>query len=135
MKHIEKMQRQQVVTSTTPPATSETEVVNKFRAGFTQCTGEVSRFPGLDTSMKKRLLSHLDTCLRTLDPNVSSAELSPLQPIIQPAQLQVHILQNSVNYPLLSFFLLLFFFLNHDLVIIFSDATHYFLIDAPHRWT
>ncbi|KAJ4442718.1 hypothetical protein ANN_04309, partial [Periplaneta americana] len=56
-------------------------VLNKYRAGFQECTREVSRFlessdlaltpgaptPALDPTIKQRLLRHLDTCVAELD--------------------------------------------------------------------
>ncbi|XP_021914475.1 transcription factor HES-1-like isoform X2 [Zootermopsis nevadensis] len=56
-------------------------VLNKYRAGFQECTREVSRFlessdlaltpgaptPALDPAIKQRLLRHLDTCVAELD--------------------------------------------------------------------
>lgn len=66
-------------------------VLNKYRAGFQECTREVSRFlespdlaltpgaptPALDPTIKQRLLRHLDTCVAELDLDIglsSSAE-------------------------------------------------------------
>lgn len=59
VKHLENMQRQQVALAT---ATDPT-VINKYRAGFSECAGEVGRFPGLEPAVKRRLLQHLAACL------------------------------------------------------------------------
>lgn len=59
VKHLENLQRQQVAMS----AATDPAVLNKFRAGFSECAGEVGRFPGLDATVKRRLLQHLANCL------------------------------------------------------------------------
>ncbi|KAL1137632.1 hypothetical protein AAG570_009328 [Ranatra chinensis] len=59
VKHLEAMQRQQVALA----AATDPNVLNKFRAGFTECAGEVGRFPGLEPPVRRRLLTHLATCL------------------------------------------------------------------------
>lgn len=55
VRHLESLQRQR--------AAADPAVLNKFRAGFTQCAGEVGRFPGLDPAVRRRLLQHLASCL------------------------------------------------------------------------
>lgn len=57
VKHLESMQRHNVALS----AATESTVANKFKAGFTECTNEVSRFPGLEPHVRKRLMQHLGT--------------------------------------------------------------------------
>lgn len=64
VKHLETLQRQQVAMA----AASDPNVANKFRAGFTECAGEVGRFPGLDGPVKRRLLQHLANCLNATSP-------------------------------------------------------------------
>lgn len=59
VKHLQNLQRQQVAMS----ASADPSVVNKFRAGFSECASEVGRFPGLDPIVKRRLLQHLANCL------------------------------------------------------------------------
>lgn len=88
VKHLENLQRQQVAMS----AATDPSVLNKFRAGFTECAGEVGRFPGLDATVKRRLLQHLANCL------TSSTQLK--QEVPQNTSVQLHILptpaQNEV---------------------------------------
>lgn len=81
VKHLQNLQRQQVAIS----ASSDPQIVNKFRAGFSECASEVGRYPGLDPIVKRRLLQHLANCL-----NQSSKEV----PV---SQVQVHILPNNNN--------------------------------------
>lgn len=81
VKHLENLQRQQVAMS----AATDPAVLNKFRAGFTECAGEVGRFPGLDPVVKRRLLQHLANCL------TSSTQLKQQDPP-QNTSVQVHIL-------------------------------------------
>ncbi|KAG0705644.1 Enhancer of split mgamma protein [Chionoecetes opilio] len=58
---------------------------DKFRAGFTQCANEVSRFvtavPGVDMHVSTRLLSHLGGCITQLDKmTVPQTIASPSRP-------------------------------------------------------
>lgn len=79
VKHLQNLQRQQVAMS----AVSDPSVLNKFRAGFSECASEVGRFPGLDPVVKRRLLQHLANCL-----NQSSRHQ-------EVPQVQVHILPST----------------------------------------
>lgn len=79
VKHLQNLQRQQAAMS----AATDPAILNKFRAGFTECAGEVGRFPGLDPVVKRRLLQHLANCL-----NQGKHQQEPQQ------QVQVHILPN-----------------------------------------
>ncbi|XP_020287282.1 protein hairy-like [Pseudomyrmex gracilis] len=96
VKHLENLQRQQVALA----AATDPSVLNKFRAGYSECANEVNRFPGLDASVKRRLMSHLATCLGPIEANGQTATATPQQPV-QPAppttQLQVHILPPQVD--------------------------------------
>ncbi|KAK3927954.1 Protein hairy [Frankliniella fusca] len=67
VKHLENMQRQQVALATA----TDPSVINKYRAGFSECAGEVGRFPGLEAGIRRRLLQHLAACLG----NSNSAEV------------------------------------------------------------
>ena len=97
VKHLESLQRQQVaMASATDPS-----VLNKFRAGFTECASEVSRFSGLEAGVKRRLLAHLASCLTNDTANAASQTTTPATTVtpqsVQSAQttttqLQVHIL-------------------------------------------
>lgn len=51
---------------------------DRFRAGYRHCTAEVSRFPGLDPGLKRRLLKHLDTCVNN-PPRPSSVPTPPAE--------------------------------------------------------
>lgn len=83
VKHLQNLQRQQqTMSNVTDPA-----VMNKFRAGFTECATEVGRFPGLEPGVKRKLLQHLANCLsRTTKPQ-------------EVPQVQVHILPNPHRSP------------------------------------
>lgn len=87
VKHLENLQRQQVAMS----AATDPAVLNKFRAGFTECAGEVGRFPGLEPVVKRRLLQHLANCL------TASTQLKQVQEAPQSTQVQVHILPSPVQ--------------------------------------
>ncbi|KAI4483753.1 PREDICTED: protein hairy [Polistes canadensis] len=106
VKHMEAMHRQQVALA----AATDPNVLNKFRAGYTECAGEVNRYPGLDPGIKKRLMNHLATCLGMVEVNNSGGQTTtttttttanitttanqqqPVQPAQPTTQLQVHIL-------------------------------------------
>ncbi|XP_023026192.2 protein hairy [Leptinotarsa decemlineata] len=79
VKHLQNLQRQQIAMT----AAADPSVVNKFRAGFSECATEVGRFPGLDPMVRRRLLQHLANCLS----QGSKAQEVP--------QVQVHILPNN----------------------------------------
>ncbi|XP_044755265.1 protein hairy [Coccinella septempunctata] len=79
VKHLQNLQSQQVAMS----AATDPAVLNKFRAGFSECVTEVGRFSGLDPTVRRRLLQHLTNCLNQ---NQKSQEV---------AQVQVHILPNN----------------------------------------
>ncbi|KYN36214.1 Protein hairy [Trachymyrmex septentrionalis] len=92
VKHLEALQRQQIALA----AAADPNILNKFRAGYTECASEVGKFPGLDASVKRRLMSHLATCLGPIDANNANSQTTTTQQAVQPAppttQLQVHIL-------------------------------------------
>nr|CAD7605758.1 unnamed protein product [Timema genevievae] len=91
VKHLENLQRQQVAMS----AATDPGVLNKFRAGFSECAGEVGRFPGLDSPVRRRLLQHLANCLNgaapSAPPTTTSHEMATTPPGSQHT-VQVHIL-------------------------------------------
>ncbi|XP_035718085.1 protein hairy-like [Vespa mandarinia] len=110
VKHLETLQRQQVALA----AATDPNVLNKFRAGFTECAGEVGRFPGLDASVKRRLMAHLASCLgpvetsnnpgqttttTTTTSTTTTANQQPVQPAPPTTQLQVHILPQVDTTP------------------------------------
>ncbi|XP_011057639.1 PREDICTED: protein hairy [Acromyrmex echinatior] len=93
VKHLETLQRQQVAMA----AAADPNILNKFRAGYTECASEVGKFPGLDASVKRRLMAHLASCLGPIDANnANNQTTTTTQQAVQPAppttQLQVHIL-------------------------------------------
>lgn len=91
VKHLETLQRQQVAMA----AATDPGVANKFRAGFTECAGEVGRFPGLDGPVKRRLLQHLANCLNNAAPSSTPApaQNQPTPETQSSAPVQLHILR------------------------------------------
>lgn len=67
VRHLQKLQRQQVATS----IVNDGAVLNKYRAGFSECATEVSRhmgnMEGVDQSLRQRILSHLNHCVNSLN--------------------------------------------------------------------
>lgn len=90
VKHLESLQRQQG----TLAAATDPNVLNKFRAGYSECAGEVSKFPGLEASVKRRLMNHLASCLGSVENNTNgqTATQQPVQPAPPTTQFQLHIL-------------------------------------------
>lgn len=83
MKYLQDLQRQQSAMS----QAADPNIVNKFKAGFTECANEVDRFHGLDPVVKRRLLQHLSNYLTGVKTNHLT------QPQIQ--QVQIHMLPSS----------------------------------------
>lgn len=71
VRHLEALQRQR--------AAADPAVLNKFRAGFSECAGEVGRFPGLDPAVRRRLLQHLASCLTNSNNNNNTSSPPPAQ--------------------------------------------------------
>lgn len=92
VKHFETLQRQQAaLASATDPT-----VLNKFRAGFSECASEVGRFPGLEAPIKRRLLAHLTNCMTSAADSNGNQTITAQQSLqnaqTTTTQLQVHIL-------------------------------------------
>lgn len=79
VKHLQELQRQQAAMQ----QAADPKVINKFKAGFTDCANEVSRFPGLEPAVKRHLLQHLSNCI-----NGVKTELHQHQRQIAAAQAQ-----------------------------------------------
>ena len=66
---------------------------SRFRAGYTFCAGEISRYltspaaAGLELSVAARLLQHLSLCLRNLETVPAPPPLSPPPPLLSPSEL------------------------------------------------
>jgi len=93
VKHLESVQRHNAAFT----AAAESAVANKFKAGFAECTNEVSRFPGLEPRVRDRLVQHLgayfdndDGTGRTAPPAV------PTSPEPSGLQLRLDSSQNSI---------------------------------------
>lgn len=100
VKHLESLQRQQVALA----AATDPNILNKFRAGYTECATEVGRFPGLETQVKRRLIAHLASCIGPGDNNpnnqtTTATTQQPVQPAPPTTQLQVHILPQVDTTP------------------------------------
>ncbi|XP_071555415.1 protein hairy [Temnothorax nylanderi] len=98
VKHLETLQRQQVAMA----AAADPSILNKFRAGYTECASEVGKFPGLEASVRRRLMSHLASCLGPVDAGngqTTTATQQAVQPAPPTTQLQVHILPQLDTTP------------------------------------
>ncbi|KAG4068912.1 hypothetical protein HA402_005060 [Bradysia odoriphaga] len=63
VKHLQTVQRNQIAIA----VQNDPSVIHKFKAGFSDCTDEVSRYinrmEGVDAGVKNRLLNHLNSCV------------------------------------------------------------------------
>lgn len=57
--------------SSTAAVNTDSSILGKYRAGFNECVGEVTRFlstcEGVDTEVRTRLLSHLALCVTQIN--------------------------------------------------------------------
>lgn len=64
VKYLQTMQRNQINAANVQ---NDPAVLYKFKAGFSDCTNEVSRYisqiDGVDASVKQRLMGHLNNCV------------------------------------------------------------------------
>ncbi|XP_015913836.1 transcription factor HES-1-A [Parasteatoda tepidariorum] len=67
VRHLQNIQRQQMATA----ISTDSSVLNKFKAGFNECATEVTRYvnriEGVDPGLRQRLVSHLSNCLTTMN--------------------------------------------------------------------
>ncbi|CAJ1071913.1 transcription factor HES-1-like [Xyrichtys novacula] len=67
VKHLRNLQRLQMAAS----VHSDPSILGKYRAGFSECVGEVTRFlstcEGVNTDVRTRLLSHLAACVTQIN--------------------------------------------------------------------
>ncbi|XP_028284444.1 transcription factor HES-1-like [Parambassis ranga] len=67
VKHLRNLQRLQM----TAAVNTDPSVLGKYRAGFSECVGEVTRFlstcEGVNTEVRTRLLSHLASCVTQIN--------------------------------------------------------------------
>uniref|UniRef100_U5EY94 Putative deadpan n=1 Tax=Corethrella appendiculata TaxID=1370023 RepID=U5EY94_9DIPT len=81
VKHLENLQRQQTaMTQATDP-----NVINKFKAGFTECANEVSRFPEIEPLVKRKLLQHLSNCINGVKTEIPKRQTNTVQVRILPS--------------------------------------------------
>ncbi|XP_076001062.1 transcription factor HES-1-like [Genypterus blacodes] len=67
VKHLRNLQRLQM----TATVNSDPSIMGKYRAGFSECVGEVTRFlstcEGVNTEVRTRLLGHLAACVTQIN--------------------------------------------------------------------
>ncbi|XP_055609484.1 protein hairy [Uranotaenia lowii] len=81
VKHLENLQRQQNVMS----QATDPNVMNKFKAGFSECVQEVSRFPEIEPMTRRRLLAHLSNCINGVKTEIPKPRQSSVQVHILPS--------------------------------------------------
>ncbi|XP_065213175.1 hairy/enhancer-of-split related with YRPW motif protein 2-like [Planococcus citri] len=77
VKHLQSIQRQHLSAA----VASDPTVVHKFKTGFNECAGEVSRYigglEGIDNGVKQRLILHLTSCITNLQPAATPSVANP----------------------------------------------------------
>lgn len=80
VRHLHKLRERQAL-GLSPSPSSPASTQDKFRAGFTHCAAEVSRYlatsTGLDVTVGQRLLSHLGRCVHQLEAFPASGATIP----------------------------------------------------------
>lgn len=116
VRHLHKLRERQALGLSPSPATSSSPTgpttssgQDKFRAGFTHCAAEVSRYlatsTGLDVTVGQRLLSHLGRCVHQLEtfpasgPAIPSASYTPPSSPTQQQQSELHRIHRSSVLP------------------------------------
>ena len=83
VRHLHKLRERQALGLSPSPSSpgSPNNTQDKFRAGFTHCAAEVSRYlatsTGLDVTVGQRLLSHLGRCVHQLETFPASGAAIP----------------------------------------------------------
>uniref|UniRef100_A0A1A8RE59 Hairy-related 9 n=1 Tax=Nothobranchius rachovii TaxID=451742 RepID=A0A1A8RE59_9TELE len=89
VKHLRNLQRVQM-----SALSADATVLSKYRAGFNECTNEVTRFlstsEGVSVEVRSRLLNHLSSCMSQMMP-VSYSQQAPSQQahLAQPVHVQL----------------------------------------------
>lgn len=86
VKHLQELQRQQAALA----QATDPKIINKFKAGFTDCANEVSRFPGLEPGVKRRLLQHLSSCINGVKTELAHHQQHQHQIVSQPQGQPIH---------------------------------------------
>ena len=108
VRHLHKLRERQALglspSPSSPGSPNNTNTQDKFRAGFTHCAAEVSRYlatsTGLDVTVGQRLLSHLGRCVHQLETFPASGAAIPsasYTPPSSPTQQQQSELHRSIH--------------------------------------
>lgn len=95
VRHLHKLRERQALNLPSAGNVPSVQQQDKFRAGFTHCAAEVSRYlaasTGLDVQVGQRLLSHLGRCVHQLESSPqpytppsspTHATFAPIRPIV-----------------------------------------------------
>jgi hairy-and-enhancer-of-split protein len=114
VRHLHKLRERQALGLSPSPSSpgspnSNNNSQDKFRAGFTHCAAEVSRYlatsTGLDVTVGQRLLSHLGRCVHQLETfpasgaAIPSASYTPPSSPTQQQQSELHRIHRSSVLP------------------------------------
>lgn len=86
VRYLKNMERQQMAVE----IARDPQVMNKYRAGFSECATEVSRYvsriDGVDDGLKRRLVNHLSGCVTSLNINQVPSNGQTSVPVATPVQ-------------------------------------------------
>lgn len=86
VRYLKNMERQQMAVE----IARDPQVMNKYRAGFSECATEVSRYvsriDGVDDGLKRRLIGHLTGCVSSLNINSIPSNGQTSAPVTTPVQ-------------------------------------------------
>lgn len=109
VKYLQTMQRNQINASATGSVPNDPTVLYKFKAGFSDCTNEVSRYisqiDGVDANVKQRLMGHLNNCVTGIQQ--AATPFSTLSSSSSSSSKRLHSFRKGIYAK----FLLVFFFI------------------------
>lgn len=82
VKHLQTIQRQQMSLA----VSADPGVIQKFRSGFSECAGEVTRYMsagsagGVEAGVRQRLVAHLTSCVQQMAPTPAASVQQGLTP-------------------------------------------------------
>lgn len=102
VRHLQDLERKRMAADVSRDPT----VISKYRAGFSECATEVTRFvskiDGMDTNVKSRLLGHLNSCLSSIpaaNANSNNVAFPGMNFTTGQGPLQVHIPAGHSHFP------------------------------------
>lgn len=102
VRHLHKLRERQALGLSSSPSSSSSSS-DKFRAGFTHCAAEVSRYlatsTGLDVTVGQKLLSHLGCVVNRLDVSSTSSSSSSMSGSYTPPSSPTYSIRSDLYSP------------------------------------